>query len=187
MRSAIAYVILGALRSEPRSGYEIKQLVDRSTRFFWAASYGQIYPELRRLQSDGLIEVAGNGNNGRRRVRYRLTEAGREELVDWLRGPELRYELRDEGLLKLFFADALEPRDALELVRSFRAQRQATLDRLRGIETGHKAKVAAGLPGIQFHGIVLDYGLEFYGWAVDWSSRLERRLEAELIETEGVS
>ena len=40
----------------PMCGYEIKGLVDNSTRFFWAASYGQIYPELRRLAEAGLIE-----------------------------------------------------------------------------------------------------------------------------------
>ena len=43
-------VILGLLSIGPRSGYDIKAVVDRSTRFFWAASYGQIYPELRRLE-----------------------------------------------------------------------------------------------------------------------------------------
>src|ERR671926_490438 len=53
----VAYVILGALRAEPKSGYEIKRLVDKATRVFWAASYGQIYPELRRLRDDGLIEA----------------------------------------------------------------------------------------------------------------------------------
>ena len=46
--SATGKVILGMLAARPRSGYEIKQLVDSSARFFWAASYGQIYPELKR-------------------------------------------------------------------------------------------------------------------------------------------
>ena len=36
-----SYVILGMLGLRPMCGYEIKQLVDNSTRFFWAASYGQ--------------------------------------------------------------------------------------------------------------------------------------------------
>ena len=49
--SSTAYVILGMLSWRPMSGYEIKALVDRSTRFFWAASYGQIYPELRKLSA----------------------------------------------------------------------------------------------------------------------------------------
>ena len=42
--SATGRVILGMLAVEPRSGYDIKAIVDHSTRFFWAASYGQIYP-----------------------------------------------------------------------------------------------------------------------------------------------
>ena len=42
--SATAKVILGMLAARPRSGYEIKRLVDNSARFFWAASYGQLLP-----------------------------------------------------------------------------------------------------------------------------------------------
>jgi PadR family transcriptional regulator, regulatory protein AphA len=170
MRSGVAYVILGALQAGPRSGYEVKQLVDKATRFFWAASYGQIYPELRRLREEGLIAGVDDGESGRRRVRYELTEAGRGALVEWLRAPITRYELRDEGLLKLFFADALEPADALALVRSFKAQRRAGLEQLRAIEAD-PAKAPSG-----FHAVVLGYGLEFYEHEVAWAERLEARL-----------
>src|SRR5262245_58171028 len=103
--SAIARVILGALSLGPKSGYEIKQLVDKATRFFWAASYGQIYPELRRLREQGLIEGEESADGSRRRVRFSLTPAGHEALRDWLTTPDAGYELRDEALLKLFFAD----------------------------------------------------------------------------------
>ena len=54
--TAVTPVVLGLLAHGPRSGYDIKAAVDRSTRFFWAASYGQIYPELRRLEREGLVE-----------------------------------------------------------------------------------------------------------------------------------
>ena len=53
--SATGRVILAMIARGKRSGYEIKQLVDRSTRHFWAASYGQIYPELKRLEEQGLV------------------------------------------------------------------------------------------------------------------------------------
>ena len=53
-----SYVILGILGKRPMSGYEIKQFVDHSTRFFWAACYGQIYPELQRLAEAGLIRAS---------------------------------------------------------------------------------------------------------------------------------
>ena len=48
-------VILGMIALGKQTGYDIKQFVDKSTRHFWAASYGQIYPELRRLEEQGLI------------------------------------------------------------------------------------------------------------------------------------
>jgi DNA-binding PadR family transcriptional regulator len=178
MRSSVAYVILGALQDGPQSGYEVKQLVDRATRFFWAASYGQIYPELRRLREEGLIATTGDEQGGRRRVRYELTTAGRDALVEWLRAPVSRYELRDEGLLKLFFADLLEPADALALVRSFKAQRQSVFQQLRAIGAD-PAKAPEG-----FHAVVLGYGLEFYEWNLAWADRLEARLQDAT--TEGV-
>ena len=66
MLSPTAKVILGMVRLGRRTGYEIKQLVDVSTRFFWAASYGQIYPELKRLEDDGLLASSDASVNGRR-------------------------------------------------------------------------------------------------------------------------
>ena len=166
--SGVGYVILGALRHEPRSGYEIKQLVDKATRFFWAASYGQIYPELRRLEKEGLIESSNELADARRRVRYRLTRTGHAELKRWLREPATGYELRDEGLLKLFFADAIGAKDARALVRNLRVERESTLKRLRQIDQGR----VGGFPGV-----VLAYGIEHHEWIVDWCARLERRLE----------
>src|SRR6266513_2814284 len=64
-QTAVTPVVLGLLSLGPRSGYDIKAVVDRSTRFFWAASYGQIYPELRRLEEDGLIEGEDAPRRGR--------------------------------------------------------------------------------------------------------------------------
>src|SRR5947208_10795969 len=103
-------VVLGMLGLGKRTGCEIKQLVDVSTRFFWAASYGQIYPELKRLEGRGLVESSAQPTGGRARTEYRLTRAGEHALDAWLASDaEPALELRDEALLKLFFS---EGRDA---------------------------------------------------------------------------
>src|SRR6185503_16291265 len=108
--SKTSYVILGMLRLGRRTGYEIKALVDVSTRFFWAASYGQIYPELASLEGLGLAGGEENRTNGRRRKAYDLTPAGERALHEWLTSEEpLHIELRHEGALKFFFSDALTP------------------------------------------------------------------------------
>ena len=82
--SPTATIILGFLHFGPRSGYDIKQSVEISTRFFWGASYGQIYPELRRLEQAGLVRVVAEG--GRRRKTYGLTAAGEHAFDEWFRG-----------------------------------------------------------------------------------------------------
>src|SRR5436190_16003641 len=95
-------VILGMIAFGRRTGYDIKQLVDKSTRHFWAASYGQIYPELKRLEERGLIRGRSEPSGGRARTVYELTDAGRTALLAWLASDaEPLYELRDEGMLKL--------------------------------------------------------------------------------------
>src|SRR5947207_13014068 len=97
-------VILGMITLGRRTGYDIKQFVDKSTRHFWAASYGQIYPELRRLQDQGLVVGTAEPTGGRARMVYALTDAGATALRAWLgSSPEPLYELRGEGMLTLFF------------------------------------------------------------------------------------
>jgi PadR family transcriptional regulator AphA len=164
----VEFVILGALAKKPQSGYEIKQLVDHSTRFFWAASYGQIYPELRRLEAVGLVESEADDQGGRKRNRYHLTESGRERLRAWLLEPSAGYEMRDEGLLKLFFARALDPDELGDLVRSFRADREAVLEQIRAVEAMGVAEETGAL--------VLDYGLRQHEWMVEWLRAAEHRL-----------
>src|SRR3954469_15491533 len=85
--SATGKVILGMLAAKPRSGYEIKQLVDSSARFFWAASYGQIYPELKRLEEDGLIAGGAPAGGARQRTTFKRTGKGRRAAREWIETP----------------------------------------------------------------------------------------------------
>ena len=170
--SATAYVILGFVRKGPKSGYEIKALVDNSTRFFWAASYGQIYPELKRLSEAGLITGSDSPTGGRKRTVYEITADGEEELRSWLRLRPETFETRDEGLLKLFFADALPREEALAILREMRAQRLAVHERLQAIKDSKlKGEVEDPFPLI-----VLESGLEFSQWFADWCERMETRI-----------
>src|SRR3954447_1001670 len=148
--SPTAYVILGMLGWRPMSGYEIKSVVDETTRFFWAASYGQIYPELRKLADAGLVEGVDEPTGGRRRTVYSITDAGLAELQAWLRRPPETFEMRDEGLLKLFFAGALPPAEALSTLGAMRAHHEAKVAELREIEP--KAEAAGGFPIIVLRG-----------------------------------
>ena len=172
--SPTARLVLGMLRLGYRNGYEIKQLADVSARFFWSVSYGQLYPELKKLEEAGLVAGEDDPSGNRRRRSYRLTEAGERALDEWLTGPEeLSVGVRDEGLLKLFFSDGMTPERRLELVRSIRAPHEKVVETLSSIEP--HAREHGGGPHM-----TLRCGLAFHGSMVDICNDLERELEAEI-------
>ena len=172
-QTAVTPVVLGLLAIRPRSGYDIKTVVDRSTRFFWAASYGQIYPELKRLEQDGLIEGEDASNGARGRRVYTITKAGRDALREWLLGRNVTIELRDESLLRLFFADSLSREQALGLLEARRRGHEEFVEILQAI---------ADLPGGKdpdFVDLVLRWGIDFNEWGARWCQEQLERLRSE--------
>jgi DNA-binding PadR family transcriptional regulator len=167
-------VILGMIAFGKSTGYDIKQFVDKSTRHFWAASYGQIYPELKRLEDQGLVAGHPEPTGGRARMVYELTDTGRTALLEWLdSGEEPLYELRDEGMLKLFFSDASSPERRIEVIGSMRTRQERKLAQLQAIE----AHAKDGPPGPY---LTLQLGLGSTQWFIDWCEATERRLAAEI-------
>jgi DNA-binding PadR family transcriptional regulator len=180
--SATGKVILGMLAAQPRSGYEIKQLVDSSARFFWAASYGQIYPELKKLEKAGLITGDDSSTGARQRTTFRLTAEGKRAAREWISRPQEVLEARDEGLLKLFFAGSIEPGRAAEIARERAAASRAKAAQLRaiaeqidesGTPEGAEARPDAGSL------TVLRYGIEASEWTAEWFERAAEDLERE--------
>ena len=172
--SPTAYVILGMVSREPRSGYEIKAIVDNTTRFFWAASYGQIYPELKRLADAGLLEGVDAPRGERKRTVYAITAGGEAALEDWLSRPPETAEMREEGLLKLFFSGVLPPERAAATLRAMREHRLGLAERLREMEPGAEGKLEG--MGDPYPLMVLRGGIEFNEWFADWCERMETRL-----------
>jgi DNA-binding PadR family transcriptional regulator len=176
--SSTSHVILGMLAQRPRSGYDIKQFVDRSTRHFWAASYGQIYPDLKRLAEAGLVVGKSTPSGGRRRTVFNITEEGRAALHEWLTSPaEPLEEVRDEALLKIFFADLLTLEETTAVLHVKRASHQRTLDQLESqLEEAQSHRAARGLRPMP---MALDYGIQFHRWAVAWCDETEALLRSE--------
>jgi PadR family transcriptional regulator AphA len=178
--SATGKVILGMLAAKPRSGYEIKQLVDKSARFFWAASYGQIYPELKKLEEANLIAGTDASQGSRPRTVFKLTAEGRRAARAWIESEPQTFELRDEGLLKLFFAHSIEPQRAAEIARERAAVSRQKAAELRAIwdavdEEGQPEGPDAE-PDIASL-TVLRYGIESSEWAAEWFERAAEDLE----------
>jgi DNA-binding PadR family transcriptional regulator len=186
--SATGKVILGMLAARPRSGYEIKRLVDNSARFFWAASYGQIYPELKRLEAAGLITGSDASQGARQRTVHRLTAKGKRAAREWIDRPPQTFEMRDEGLLELFFAGSINPARTAEIARERAATAAAKAGELRSLEElisehgqaeGPEHNPDAGSL------TVLRYGIEMNEWAAEWFERAADDLELKTERVRG--
>ena len=168
-------VILGMIALGKRTGYDIKAFVDKTARYFWAVSYGQIYPELKRLEDQGLVRGRPEPSGGRARTVYELTEAGTAALQRWLEPDgEPLYELRDEGMLKLFFSDSL-PERRIDIVRAMRTREERALAHLRSLEP-HASKGPTGSY------LTLQMGIELTEATIKWCEATERQLAAETEE-----
>ncbi len=99
-----SYAVLGLLDAcGPSTPYRLKQVAQGSIFHFWSIPHTQLYTECARLAREGLLDERREASGRRRRV-YSLAAAGREALERWRADPQAElYELRDPGLLKLFF------------------------------------------------------------------------------------
>lgn len=128
-----SYVVLGLLALlGPSTPYEMEQWAVASLGNFWAVPRSQLYSEPARLAEAGLAEE-DREETGRRRRRFTLTPDGRTALQAWLARPEgASTEIRDLGLLRLFFGSAAASPD--DVAASARAQAQAHRDKLAAYE-----------------------------------------------------
>lgn len=102
-----SFIILGLVeRLGDATSYDLKNWADGSVGYFWNFSRASLYKEPARLVGLGLL-VERQETAGRRRRLYSITAEGRAALADWLATPsEQATEIRDLGLLKLYFAQS---------------------------------------------------------------------------------
>jgi DNA-binding PadR family transcriptional regulator len=101
--SATSYAVLGLIGYlQPCSVYDLKRYLEQSVENFWPVPHTTFYAEPARLARAGHLEVEQEPV-GRRRKLYRLTDAGRQALNDWVQTPDAAPpQIRDELMLKVF-------------------------------------------------------------------------------------
>jgi PadR family transcriptional regulator, regulatory protein AphA len=131
-----SYIVLGLLRLEPGTPYDLKTRVAATLGNFWSVQHAQLYTETARLAEEGLLDEHRE-NEGRRRKTYSITDAGSQVLEDWLETPTSELtELRDLSMLKVFFGADLEmlAPAQLEAHRAKVAEYEAIHEQLQGAD-----------------------------------------------------
>lgn len=123
-----SYVVLGLIAEYgPSTPYDLKRLVAVGIGNFWAFPHAQLYSEPTRLAEAGLLAETRE-DSGRRRRTFRITRAGRKALNAWLADPTSEEaEIRDPGLLQLFFGDLGRPEDVRRLAQAQAENHRAKL------------------------------------------------------------
>jgi DNA-binding PadR family transcriptional regulator len=180
--TAPSYLILGMLRLGIRSGYGIKKAADVSTKHFWPMSLAKVYPELASLEDAGLIVRSDDPHGARSRHSYEPTEAGEQALLAWLGSlRDAPPHVRDERLLRLFFADALPRDDQLALLRRLRESDEAAAAWIR--QEIVPLAGAAEQAGTRFPVAVARLSADIYSFAARWLADFEAELAAETRST----
>ena len=92
------------------------------------------------------------------------------------------FELRDEGLLELFFAGSIDPARAPEIARERAAEAAASAAELQALWEQIEADGQHEGPGHSPDAgslTVLRYGIEMNEWAAKWFERAAEELEQQ--------
>jgi len=175
-------VLLGLLTIESMSGYDLGQLIQESIRHFWNESYGQIYPNLKKLAAAGFITSKAEKQKGKpdRNV-YSITPKGRQRLARWLQLEPQPEVPRNELLLKIFFGAQTSPETLRGYVERMVENERAALQRFDLI--GREIAKNTQYPDAPYWQIALRYGQSeveaHLRWAEETLAALQKLVRAE--------
>ena len=95
--TSTSHVVLGLIEQiQPATPYDLKRLAAQSVTNFWDLPHTQLYSECARLAGLGLLDEERETGGRRRRI-YRLTDAGRKALNQYLDHMEALIKAMREG------------------------------------------------------------------------------------------
>jgi PadR family transcriptional regulator AphA len=169
--------ILGILSKGPQSGYDVKKVFTTITSHFWRASYGQIYPLLKKLNSNGLVKHKTKRFSKRLDKHiYSLTAQGEESLNKWLRSPVETHPWRIEILLRLFCGRQVPVAENIRQVEIYQRHKQEELVQLQEIERELREEYADD-PDQPYYLFTVEYGKKVVLACLDWCGQTLAELQ----------
>ncbi len=177
---SLPHAILGFLNYKPLSGYDLKKIFDTSVQHFWSADQSQIYRTLARLTEQGWAEmqVVEQSDRPDRKV-YHITQAGRDELRQWLLSPIRLAASRSAALIQVFFAGQLSDEEILSMFERVAEQMRAGLKQLEQIpQQVEEYREYMESPREFFCWMLtLDLGIKSAQVNLDWMEEVIRRIK----------
>jgi PadR family transcriptional regulator AphA len=130
---SLRYALLALLTAQPMTGYDLARAFHGSVGHVWQAPDSQIYPELRRMQSDGLVrgEDIPWGQRGIKTL-YSITDVGVAALREWMTEPLAYTPERDPAHLRAAYLEWTDPPAARAQLERHAAHHRELRDQRRG-------------------------------------------------------
>ena len=176
--TTLEYALLGLLHQHPQSGYDLRKVLETTALGNYSGSPGAVYPALRRLEKQGLIEgEVDRSREMRPRKVFRPTELGRTGFRDWLLREIGRADIErrvDELMLRFAFHAVLDSGPAtLRFLRRFLEEVERYVEEL-GRQRGLFPE------GTPLHPrLALAAGIEQYRACARWARKAIKRFEEE--------
>ena len=156
--------MLNRIALKPTYGYEILTEIEEKTEGTWRPGPGSVYPLLKKLVSEGYVEVEAGGRAGAEKRKYRATSKGMEHLSQ----AQDTFRMMNKRMagFRGLMVDMIGP-DRVGSYMTEGAERQ--LDLSRKVLEANKAKI----PPEEMNRILREYavGLERQ---LDWTNKLLR-------------
>lgn len=128
------YIIIGMLMDAAYTGYDIKKHIEEGIGIFYKASYGSLYPALKRLTEKELLAMTVQPEGGRQKKYYIATKYGKKVFYQWLCTPSDSVSGSENTLVKVYFFDKLEQSVRENLLKEFERKHIAYLRKLLELE-----------------------------------------------------
>ena len=162
----LEYIILGFLMEYSQNGYQMKQHMALGTSNFMDASYGSLYPALKRLVDKGFIQSQEAVENGKYTKIYSITDEGKNAFMAWLKIPAEISGKPHDHLTKLYFYDFLDAEIKHEHYQYYIKCSQEEKQKL--IKIIPAALEVAGKDRRQ----TMEYGIQYYNNLIDFYNGL---------------
>jgi PadR family transcriptional regulator, regulatory protein AphA len=181
----LKYILLGFLKYQPLTGYDLKRIMDESTMHFWHAYHSQIYTTLRKLEDDGLLtseEVEADPAEGQtltRRV-YHITDAGQRDFQAWLaKDLDSTPQVKEDLLVRMFFSGKRDKSAVLNELRFQRQLHQRQLDHYNRLTSDHLTSLVTpdNVREIPFWTATLSFGKQYEVMYLNWLDEVIAQIE----------
>ncbi|WP_068776602.1 PadR family transcriptional regulator [Paenibacillus sp. FJAT-26967] len=177
----IQTVILGFLTKESMTGYDMKARVDQSVSHLFEASFGGIYPALKRMEKEGLVDKEIQFQEGKpNRNVFAITDKGRQSFMDYLLSPLAQNGQRSDFLLRFFFASHVPDCLILSWLEQECFRQQKALQGLLSMKAAQEKNPEAD----PYRMKTLDFGITQVRLGLEWAEKeLTERRKAEAQQT----